>query len=103
MLGRILLVGVGLGLLTAFLLVRWLRRYWIPDFLHSPVFLAAAFFAGIVLNLTLLGALAGRVGLYAKPLAAVGHLDLLLQPRGQEPGAVGRPQPGVGALDDRGK
>ncbi len=42
MLLRILAVGIGLGLLTAFLLVRWLRRYWIPDFLHSPVFLAAA-------------------------------------------------------------
>ena len=41
-LGKILLVGIGLGLGTAFVLVQLMRRYWIPDFLHNSVFLAAA-------------------------------------------------------------
>lgn len=40
-LAKILLVGAGLGLGTAFVLVQLMRRYWIPDFLHNSVFLAA--------------------------------------------------------------
>ncbi|MDG2381691.1 MAG: sodium:proton antiporter [Pirellulaceae bacterium] len=39
---KILLVGIGLGLGVAFALVQLMRRYWIPDFLHNSVFLAAA-------------------------------------------------------------
>ncbi len=42
MLTKILAVGAILGIGTAILLVQFMRRYWIPDFLHNPVFLAAA-------------------------------------------------------------
>lgn len=41
-LAKILLVGIGLGWGTALALAQLMRRYWIPDFLHNPVFLAAA-------------------------------------------------------------
>ena len=41
-LAKILLVGIGLGWGTALALAQVMRRYWIPDFLHNPVFLAAA-------------------------------------------------------------
>jgi NhaP-type Na+/H+ or K+/H+ antiporter len=34
-------VGTGLGLLGAFCLVQLVKRYWIPDYLHSVAFLSA--------------------------------------------------------------
>ena len=37
-----LFVGLSIGVLTAVILVIVLKRYWIPDFLHNAVFLAAA-------------------------------------------------------------
>ena len=36
------LIGLSLGLVAAIILVLLIRRFWIPDYLHSPVFLAAA-------------------------------------------------------------
>ena len=39
---KTLTVGVGLAAATAYALVQCLKRYWIPDFLHNPVFLAVA-------------------------------------------------------------
>ncbi|MCO6454316.1 MAG: cation:proton antiporter [Pirellulaceae bacterium] len=39
---RTAVVGVGFGLLVAWLLVRLLKRYWVPDFLHGVLFLTFA-------------------------------------------------------------
>ena len=41
-LAKILIIGVAVGWLSAWLLVEFMRRYWIPDFLHNAVFLSAA-------------------------------------------------------------
>ncbi|MCH2131926.1 MAG: cation:proton antiporter, partial [Pirellulaceae bacterium] len=41
-LAKILIIGVAVGWLSAWLLVELMRRYWIPDFLHNAVFLSAA-------------------------------------------------------------
>ncbi len=49
-LGKTLVFGVLIGLVTAFVLVQLLKRYWIPDFLHSPAFLAAALAGFAVAN-----------------------------------------------------
>ncbi len=39
---RIIVVGTLLGTLSAWLLVQVLSRYWVPDYLHNPLFLAVA-------------------------------------------------------------
>ena len=39
---KIIVIGLVFGLTTAYALVWLMRSYWIPDFLHNPVFLAAA-------------------------------------------------------------
>lgn len=41
-LAKIVVIGLSLGWATAWVLVRLLKRYMIPDFLHNPVFLAIA-------------------------------------------------------------
>jgi NhaP-type Na+/H+ or K+/H+ antiporter len=48
---EILLIGTAFGLGTAWVLVKLMQRYWIPDFLHNPVFLAAAIGMFAVSNL----------------------------------------------------
>ncbi|MCA9199437.1 MAG: sodium:proton antiporter [Planctomycetales bacterium] len=50
-LAKILAIGAFLGLSLAYAMVQVLRRYWIPDFLHNPVFLAVALAAFTVSNL----------------------------------------------------
>ncbi len=42
LLGKIVLIGLVLGISSAYLLVLLMERYWIPDFLHNPVFLSVA-------------------------------------------------------------
>lgn len=50
-LAKILAIGAFLGLSLAYAMVQVLRRYWVPDFLHNPVFLAVALAAFTVSNL----------------------------------------------------
>ncbi|TWT88090.1 K(+)/H(+) antiporter NhaP [Pseudobythopirellula maris] len=40
LLGRTALVGLGIGAVSAWLIVQMLRHYWLPDFLQIPVVLA---------------------------------------------------------------
>ena len=44
-------IGCGLGLVTAWILVQSVKRYWIPDFLHGVAFLTAALGAFALSNL----------------------------------------------------
>jgi CPA1 family monovalent cation:H+ antiporter len=39
---KIILIGVTLGLSAAYVMMLVIHRYWIPDFLHNPAFLAVA-------------------------------------------------------------
>ena len=48
--GKTLLVGTVIAIVTALLLVQLLKRYWIPDFLHNSVFLAIAVFTFTLSN-----------------------------------------------------
>ncbi|MEZ6121337.1 MAG: cation:proton antiporter [Pirellulaceae bacterium] len=50
-LAKILAIGAFLGLSLAYAMVQVLRRYWVPDFLHNPVFLAVALAAFTASNL----------------------------------------------------
>ncbi|MHC4931551.1 MAG: cation:proton antiporter [Planctomycetota bacterium] len=47
---KTLLIGGGLGLAMGWLLTAVLKRYWIPDHLHSPVALAAALGGFVLAN-----------------------------------------------------
>jgi NhaP-type Na+/H+ or K+/H+ antiporter len=42
LLATTLAVGFGIGALTAWALIQWVKRYWLPDYLHGVVFLVAA-------------------------------------------------------------
>lgn len=47
---KTLILGVGLGVLGAFLMIFLLKRYWIPDFLQSPVTLMVVIFIFAISN-----------------------------------------------------
>jgi NhaP-type Na+/H+ or K+/H+ antiporter len=64
--GKTLLVGGVIAIVTAVLLVQLLKRYWIPDFLHNSVFLAIAVF-----TFTLSNALQHESGLVTVTLLGV--------------------------------
>lgn len=64
--GKTLLVGVGIAAVTAFVMVQLLKRYWIPDFLHNCVFLAVA-----VLTFTVSNRLQHEAGLVTVTLLGV--------------------------------
>lgn len=49
-LGKTLVVGVGIAVVTWFVMVQLLKRFWIPDFLHNSVFLAVAVLTFTVSN-----------------------------------------------------
>ena len=48
--GKTMLVGIGIASVTALGMVQLLKRYWIPDFLHNSVFLATAVFTFTISN-----------------------------------------------------
>ncbi len=72
---RTVLVGGGLGLLGAALLVLPLARYWIPDALHGAVALAAVFLVFAAAN-----ALQEEAGLLAVTVMGVGLANQRLAP-----------------------
>jgi len=67
---KTVVIGAAIGLVGAFVLTQLLRRYWVPDHLHSPVALALAVGAyaltnqfqheGGLLTVTVMGALLGN-------------------------------------------
>ena len=63
---KIILIGTALGLSTAWILVQLLKRYWVPDFLHNSVFLAAA-----VSVFTLSNSIAHEAGLVTVTLLGI--------------------------------
>jgi len=50
-LGGTILAGAVVGTVGAYILLEPLRRFWIPDFLHSPVFLATVVACYVLANL----------------------------------------------------
>jgi len=50
LLGKVAVVGLGIGAASAWVVVQLLKRYWLPDFLQIPVILAIVVFVFAISN-----------------------------------------------------